>query len=91
MSVCPYCSDGARTGLPLNACENCMNTGEIEMSEIEAMVSDNGEGDKVTLVIPPELRQWQHFAISPDDALVLAAKLTRAANLATANHVGVDL
>jgi hypothetical protein len=25
--VCPYCSDGKRTGLPGNACENCMNTG----------------------------------------------------------------
>jgi len=24
---CPYCADGARTGLPGNACENCMNTG----------------------------------------------------------------
>lgn len=24
---CPYCSDGKRTGLPGNACENCMNTG----------------------------------------------------------------
>lgn len=24
---CPYCSDGKRTGLPSNACENCMNTG----------------------------------------------------------------
>lgn len=24
---CPYCSNGARTGLPGNACENCMNTG----------------------------------------------------------------
>lgn len=26
---CPYCKDGIRTGLPGNACENCMNTGEI--------------------------------------------------------------
>jgi hypothetical protein len=25
--LCPYCSDGKRTGLPGNACENCMNTG----------------------------------------------------------------
>lgn len=24
---CPYCPDGSRTGLPGNACENCMNTG----------------------------------------------------------------
>ena len=24
---CIYCSDGKRTGLPGNACENCMNTG----------------------------------------------------------------
>jgi hypothetical protein len=24
---CPYCVDGVRTGLPGNACENCMNTG----------------------------------------------------------------
>lgn len=24
---CPYCSGGKRTGLPGNACENCMNTG----------------------------------------------------------------
>lgn len=24
---CPSCSGGARTGLPGNACENCMNTG----------------------------------------------------------------
>lgn len=56
------------------------------MTEIEAHVSDNGEGDKVTLVVPPELRQWQHFAISVDDARLLAAKLTRAANLAEKNH-----
>jgi hypothetical protein len=24
---CEYCSNGKRTGLPNNACENCMNTG----------------------------------------------------------------
>lgn len=24
---CEYCGDGKRTGLPGNACENCMNTG----------------------------------------------------------------
>jgi hypothetical protein len=24
---CPYCGPGIRTGLPGNACENCMNTG----------------------------------------------------------------
>lgn len=24
---CDYCSDGKRTGLPGNACENCMNSG----------------------------------------------------------------
>lgn len=24
---CPYCCNGQRTGLPGNACENCMNTG----------------------------------------------------------------
>lgn len=24
---CRYCSNGMRTGLPGNACENCMNTG----------------------------------------------------------------
>lgn len=24
---CPYCGDGKYTGLPGNACENCMNTG----------------------------------------------------------------
>lgn len=23
---CPYCTGSARTGLPDNACENCMNT-----------------------------------------------------------------
>jgi hypothetical protein len=55
------------------------------MADIEAMVSDNGEGDMVTIVVPPELRQWQHFAILVDDARVLAAKLTRAANLAEKN------
>src|SRR5512147_1736757 len=27
LEPCPYCSDGKRTGLPGNACENCMNTG----------------------------------------------------------------
>lgn len=57
----------------------------VAASEIEAMVSDNGDGDKVTLVVPPELRQWQHFAISVDDARLLSAKLTRAANLAEKN------
>jgi NAD-dependent dihydropyrimidine dehydrogenase PreA subunit len=25
--LCEYCNDGKRTGLPGNACENCMNTG----------------------------------------------------------------
>ena len=60
-------------------------------TEIEAMVSDNGDGDKVTLVIPPELRQWQHSAISVDDARVLAAKLVRAANLAEKSVVSDDL
>lgn len=24
---CDYCANGQRTGLPSNACENCMNTG----------------------------------------------------------------
>jgi hypothetical protein len=58
--------------------------------QIEAMVSDNGEGDKVTVVVPPELRQWQHFAITPDDARVLAAKLIRAANLADENRPSLE-
>lgn len=26
---CPYCGQGKYTGLPSNACENCMNTGFI--------------------------------------------------------------
>lgn len=61
------------------------------MTEIEAMVSDNGEGDKVTIVVPPDLRQWQHFSISVDDARALAAKLTRAANLAAKNAPEEDM
>lgn len=56
------------------------------MADIEAMVSDNGEGDKVTIVVPPELRQWQHFAISIEDARLLAAKINRAAALASVNR-----
>jgi hypothetical protein len=32
MEPCPYC-DGKFTGLPGNACENCMNTGLIERTE----------------------------------------------------------
>jgi hypothetical protein len=58
----------------------------MNAAEIEAVVSENGEGDKVTLIIPPELRQWQHFSISVDDARVLIAKLTRAANAAERNE-----
>lgn len=27
IAPCPYCSGGKSTGLPGNACENCMNTG----------------------------------------------------------------
>lgn len=27
LSPCEYCGDGKRTGLPGNACENCMNRG----------------------------------------------------------------
>lgn len=27
MQPCEFCGDGKRTGLPGNACENCMNTG----------------------------------------------------------------
>lgn len=29
LTRCPYC-DGKYTGLPGNACENCMNTGYVE-------------------------------------------------------------
>ena len=61
------------------------------MAEISVQVSDNGEGDKVTMVIPPDLRQWQYFAISIDDARLLAAKLTRAANLAEKNRDTDDM
>lgn len=55
------------------------------ISDIDARVSDNGEGHSVTIVVPPELRQWQHFNISPDDARVLVAKLNRAIKLAECN------
>lgn len=61
------------------------------MSEIEAMVSDNGEGNMVTIVVPPEMRQWQHFSLSVDDTRVLAAKLTRAANLAAKSDTEEDM
>jgi hypothetical protein len=53
--------------------------------EIDALVSDNGEGDSVVVLMPPEMRKWQFATISVDDARVLAAKLVRAANLAQAN------
>ena len=60
-------------------------------ADIEAHVSDNGEGEKITLVVPPDLRQWQHFSISIDDARVLIAKLIRAANAAEKNAKTNDI
>jgi len=50
-------------------------------NEIDAFVSNNGNGDKVSILMPPEMRQWQFVNISVDDARVLAAKIVRAANL----------
>ena len=42
---CPYCGDGKHTGLPGNACENCMNTGlkypDGIQPEIENIIVDN--------------------------------------------------
>ena len=55
------------------------------MGDIDAFVSDNGEGDEVSILMPPEMRKWQFVRISVDDARVLAAKLVRAANLAEKN------
>ncbi|MET4184920.1 hypothetical protein ABIB94_007049 [Bradyrhizobium sp. JR7.2] len=34
---CEYCGDGKRTGLPGNACENCMNTGLKHPKLLEIM------------------------------------------------------
>lgn len=53
------------------------------MAEVEAYVSDNGEGSKVVLEVPPGLPLA--FTISVDDARVLIAKLTRATNAAAKN------
>lgn len=53
--------------------------------EIDAHVGENGDGDKVVVMMPPEMRQWQFVSISPDDARVLSAKLLRAAKQAEKN------
>ena len=60
------------------------------MNGIDAFVSDDGAGDRVTVMVtaitPPEMRRVQFVNISADDARVLADKLTRAANLAEQNR-----
>ena len=59
------------------------------MNGVDAFVSDDGAGDRVTVMVtaitPPEMRRVQFVNISADDARVLADKLTRAANLAEQN------
>lgn len=54
--------------------------------EIDAHVCDNGEGDGVAVVMPPEMRQWQWVKLTPDDAKMLASRLLRAASLAEKNR-----
>lgn len=55
-------------------------------AEPSAFVSGNGEGERVVLFVPPErLSQGQFVILSVDDARVLIAQLSRAANSAQRN------
>lgn len=91
----PICDNQAYT--PGTECKCCRITSKILESspamkaEIDAFVSDNGEGDKVSILMPPDMRQWQFVSISPEDARVLAAKLVRAANAAESNRVDDEI
>lgn len=55
------------------------------MNEIDAHVGENGDGDKVVVMMPPAMRLAQFVSITPEDARVLAAKLLRAAKQAEKN------
>jgi hypothetical protein len=46
---CDYCGDGKHTGLPGNACENCMNTGlKYPERQDDAAITEHGYDSRCT-------------------------------------------
>lgn len=52
----------------------------MQKEEIEVFIED--EDDRITIMVPPEFKQYQRFKISLEDCWVLIAKLRRSASLA---------
>lgn len=54
-------------------------------NDIDAFVSDGGDGDRITVMIMPDELRWRFVDVTPATARLLAQRLNDAANGAEKN------